>query len=145
MTSTTTTGRITAVADRPPFRELWFQVVLGAVLGIVVGLTLPAVGIALKPLNDWFIALVKMIVVPVIFCVLTRRRVDGQPPQGRPDRREGPRLLLVLSLLSMLIGLVVANIFKPGAGMNIDPAPSTPRDPRSAAKELDARPASSPR
>jgi aerobic C4-dicarboxylate transport protein len=52
-------------------RELWFQVVLGAVLGIAVGLLLPSVGKQLTPLSDWFIALVKMIVIPVVFCVVS--------------------------------------------------------------------------
>ena len=52
-------------------RQLWFQVVIGAVLGIAVGLLLPDVGKAVSPLNDWFIGLVKMIVVPVVFCVVT--------------------------------------------------------------------------
>src|SRR5947208_913995 len=52
-------------------RQLWFQVVVGAVLGIAVGLILPDVGRAVSPLNDWFIGLVKMIVVPVVFCVVT--------------------------------------------------------------------------
>src|SRR5688500_10199156 len=51
--------------------ELWFQVVLGAVLGIAVGLLIPEVGAQLNPLSDWFIALVKMIVIPVVFCVVS--------------------------------------------------------------------------
>ena len=62
---------------RSPFRhlkELWVQVVIGAVLGIAIGLLFPPVGIALKPLNDWFIALVKMIVAPVIFVVVVHGR-----------------------------------------------------------------------
>jgi aerobic C4-dicarboxylate transport protein len=50
--------------------ELWFQVIVGAVLGVAVGLLLPEVGVALRPLNDWFIGLVRMIVIPVVFCVV---------------------------------------------------------------------------
>ncbi|GAA3312903.1 cation:dicarboxylate symporter family transporter [Arthrobacter ramosus] len=68
-------------------RELWFQVVLGAVLGIAVGLLLPSVGKQLTPLSDWFIALVKMIVIPVVFCVgslgiasMDSLRKAGWPP-----------------------------------------------------------------
>jgi aerobic C4-dicarboxylate transport protein len=138
MTSTTTTGRSRRSRIGHLFRELWFQVVLGAVLGIVVGLTLPAVGIALKPLNDYFIALVKMIVIPVIFCVLATgiASMDNLRKAGRIGVK-ALGYFLVLSLLSMLIGLLVGNIFQPGAGMNIDPAALDPSGvPESATKEL---------
>ena len=102
-------------------RQLWFQVVVGAVLGIAVGLLLPDVGKAVSPLNDWFIGLVKMIVVPVVFCVVTLgiASMDSLRKAGRIGVK-ALSYFLVLSLGSMLIGLAVANIFKPGAGMNID-------------------------
>ncbi|WP_338597389.1 cation:dicarboxylate symporter family transporter [Saccharopolyspora sp. SCSIO 74807] len=104
-------------------RQLWFQVVLGAVLGIAVGLLLPEVGNALKPLNDWFIALVKMIVVPVVFCVVTTgiAAMDSLRKAGRIGVKS-IGYFLVLSLVSMLIGLVVGNVFQPGAGMGVDPS-----------------------
>ncbi|WP_054245768.1 cation:dicarboxylate symporter family transporter [Rhodococcus opacus] len=102
-------------------RELWFQVLLGAVLGITVGVLLPDVGAALSPLNDWFIGIVKMIVVPVVFCVVTQSiaSMDSLRKAGRIGAK-ALGYFMVLSLLSMLIGLVVANVFKPGAGMNIN-------------------------
>ncbi|UOT05748.1 cation:dicarboxylase symporter family transporter [Rhodococcus opacus] len=102
-------------------RELWFQVLLGAVLGILVGVLLPDVGAALSPLNDWFISIVKMIVVPVVFCVVTQSisSMDSLRKAGRIGAK-ALGYFMVLSLLSMLIGLVVANVFKPGAGMNIN-------------------------
>jgi aerobic C4-dicarboxylate transport protein len=103
-------------------RELWVQVLIGAVLGIVVGLVFPGFGAAMKPLSDWFIALITMIVAPVVFCVVTTgiASMDNVRRVGRI----GVKALLyfiVLSLVSMLIGLVVANLFKPGSGMHIDP------------------------
>ena len=103
-------------------RELWFQVVLGAVLGIAVGFLLPSVGKQLTPLSDWFIALVKMIVIPVVFCVVSLgiASMDSLRKAGRIGVK-ALAYFIVLSLVSMLIGLVVANVFKPGAGMNIDP------------------------
>ncbi len=110
--------------SRSPFRhlkELWVQVVIGAVLGIAIGLLFPPVGIALKPLNDWFIALVKMIVAPVIFVVVVH--AVATMDNVRRVGKIGIKALVYfigLSLLSMLIGLIVGNIFKPGAGMNID-------------------------
>ena len=107
----------------PLLRELWFQVVLGAVLGIAVGFLLPAVGKQLTPLSDWFIALVKMIVIPVVFCVVSLgiASMDSLRKAGRIGVK-ALGYFLVLSLVSMLIGLVVANVFRPGAGMNIDPS-----------------------
>ncbi|WP_110336846.1 cation:dicarboxylate symporter family transporter [Prauserella flavalba] len=116
-----------ARAPRSRFRrllgELWFQVIVAAVLGVAVGLALPAVGSSLKPLNDWFIALVKMIVIPVVFCVVTTgiASMDNLRKAGRIGAK-ALGYFLVLSLLSMLIGLLVANAFQPGAGMNVDPA-----------------------
>jgi aerobic C4-dicarboxylate transport protein len=102
-------------------RQLWFQVVVGAALGIAVGILLPHVGKALSPLNDWFIGLVEMIVVPVVFCVVSLgiATMDSLRKAGRIGVK-ALGYFLVLSLVSMVIGLVVANVFKPGAGMNID-------------------------
>ncbi|QPP07129.1 cation:dicarboxylase symporter family transporter [Streptomyces bathyalis] len=124
MTSTTT------ASDRPLrsrlnrlIRELWFQVVLAAVLGIAVGTAAPGFGEALSPLNDWFIALVKMIVIPVVFCVVTTgiASMDNLRKAGRIGVK-AIGYFLVLSLASMLIGLVVANVFQPGAGLDVDPS-----------------------
>ena len=121
----------TMVPDRRPqrsrfgklVRELWFQVVVAAALGIAVGFLFPTVGSALKPLNDWFIGLVEMIVIPVVFCVVTTgiASMDNLRKAGRIGVKS-IGYFLVLSLLSMLIGLLVANVFRPGAGMNVDPA-----------------------
>jgi aerobic C4-dicarboxylate transport protein len=135
----------TIAPDRPQrsrighlFRELWFQVVLAAVLGILVGFTLPSVGAALKPLNDYFIALIQMIIVPVVFCVVTTgiASMDNLRKAGRIGAK-AIGYFLVLSLLSLLIGLVVANVFQPGAGLHIDPATLHAGDvPAAATKEL---------
>ncbi|MET7992882.1 cation:dicarboxylase symporter family transporter [Amycolatopsis sp. NPDC005232] len=107
--------------------QLWFQVIVAAVLGIAVGFLFPKAGPALKPLNDWFISLVSMIVVPVVFCVVTTgiASMDNLRKAGRIGGK-AIGYFVVLSLVSMLIGLVVANVFKPGAGMHIDPATLDP-------------------
>lgn len=124
MTSTTVTP------DRPQrsrlsrlMRELWFQVVLAAALGVAVGIVAPGFGESLKPLNDWFIALVKMIVIPVVFCVVATgiASMDNLRKAGRIGVK-AIGYFLVLSLVSMLIGLVVANVFQPGSGLHVDPS-----------------------
>lgn len=136
MTSTTTAGRPQRSRLSRLIRELWFQVVLAAVLGIAVGILAPGLGEDLKPLNDWFIALVKMIVVPVVFCVVTTgiASMDNLRKAGRIGVK-AIGYFLVLSLVSMLIGLVVANIFQPGAGLHVDPSSLNADDvPKTAAE-----------
>ena len=122
----TNTSTPTAATDtRPRWRrllgQLWFQVIIGAVLGIAMGIVFPDAAVKFAPLNDWFIALVKMIVVPVIFCVMVTgiASMDNLAKAGRIGIKS-LGYFVVLSLVSMLIGLAVANIFKPGANMNVD-------------------------
>ncbi len=119
--TTSTTNRPSRSRFGSLIRQLWFQVVVGAIAGIAVGILLPDIGAAVSPLNDWFIGLVKMIVVPVVFCVVTLgiATMDNLRKAGRIGVK-ALGYFFVLSLVSMLIGMVVANIFKPGAGMNID-------------------------
>ncbi|WP_405668218.1 cation:dicarboxylase symporter family transporter [Streptomyces sp. NBC_01166] len=123
MTSTTTADRPQRSRLNRLIRELWFQVVLAAVLGIAVGILAPGLGEELKPLNDWFIALVKMIVIPVVFCVVTTgiASMDNLRKAGRIGVK-AIGYFLVLSFVSMLIGLVIANVFQPGSGLSVDPA-----------------------
>ncbi|HWC24856.1 MAG TPA: cation:dicarboxylase symporter family transporter [Flexivirga sp.] len=101
--------------------QLWFQVIIGLALGILVGAVFPHVGESLAPLNDWFIALIKMIVVPVIFCVIVAG-ISSMDSLGKAGRIgvKAISYFLVFSLLSMLIGFAVGAIFKPGRGMHID-------------------------
>jgi aerobic C4-dicarboxylate transport protein len=119
--TTSTTNRPSRSRFGSLIRQLWFQVVVGAIAGIAVGILLPDIGASVSPLNDWFIGLVKMIVVPVVFCVVTLgiATMDNLRKAGRIGVK-ALGYFFVLSLVSMLIGMVVANIFKPGAGMNID-------------------------
>ena len=60
------------MARRPWYRDLYVQVLVAIALGIFVGHFFPKAGIALKPLGDGFIALIKMMIGPVIFCVLVQ-------------------------------------------------------------------------
>jgi aerobic C4-dicarboxylate transport protein len=49
------------------FRHLYFQVILGALVGVAIGFWCPAAGESLKPLGDAFIKLIKMLLAPIIF------------------------------------------------------------------------------
>ena len=104
-------------------RDLSFQVVVAVVLGILVGYLKPGWGVALKPLGDGFIKLIKMLLAPIIFGTI----VAGIARMGdmKEVGRVGAKALIyfeVVSTLALAIGLVVVNVLKPGVGMHIDPA-----------------------
>ncbi len=107
----------------PLLRRLYVQVLIGLVAGVALGHFYPTVGADMKPLGDGFIKLIKMLLAPVIFATI----VVGIARMG--DLKEvgkvGAKALVyfeVLSTLALVVGLVVVNIVKPGAGMNVDPA-----------------------
>ncbi|NQE61355.1 C4-dicarboxylate transporter DctA [Caulobacter sp. RHG1] len=114
-----------AVPARPlPFyRHLYFQVLVAIVLGGAIGHFAPDTGQALKPLGDAFIKLVKMVIAPVIFLTVVTG-IAGMRDLEKVGRVALKALgyFLVFSTLALVVGLIVANVVQPGAGMNIDPA-----------------------
>ena len=101
---------------------LYFQVIVGVLFGVAVGLLWPEFGTKLKPLGDGFIKLIKMLIAPIIF--LTVSLGIAHTGDMRKVGRVGLKALLyfeVVSSLALLIGLIVVNLWKPGEGMNIDP------------------------
>jgi aerobic C4-dicarboxylate transport protein len=113
-----------STARRPRYLpHLYVQVLIAIVAGGVYGYLDPARAVALKPLGDAFIALVKMIIGPVIFCTV----VLGIAGAGDMKKvgRVGAKTLVyfeVVSGFALVIGLVVANLVRPGDGFNVDPA-----------------------
>ena len=104
------------------------QVLIAVVLGIVIGSFFPDLGKSLKPLGDGFIKLVKMMIAPIIFCTV----VHGVASMSdmRKLGRVGVKTLVyfeVVSTLALVIGLIVVNLFKPGAGFDIDPKTLDPQ------------------
>jgi aerobic C4-dicarboxylate transport protein len=104
------------------FKSLFGQVVVALVAGIVVGMLYPKLGESLKPLGDGFIKLVKMIIPMIVFCVV----VQGIHGAGELKKvgRVGLKAFIyfeAVTTVALLLGLVVAYLFSPGAGMNIDP------------------------
>jgi aerobic C4-dicarboxylate transport protein len=105
------------------YRRLYFQVVVGILLGGVVGFYFPNFGASLKPFGDAFIKLIKMVIAPIIFLTV----VIGIAGIGDLKRlgRIGLKALLyfeVVSTASLLIGLVVVSWVQPGRGINASPA-----------------------
>jgi aerobic C4-dicarboxylate transport protein len=111
------------VGPRPWYRHLYVQVLAAIALGILIGHFAPATGEALKPLGDAFIKLVKMIIAPVIFLTIVTG-IAGMRDLARVGRvaLKAFAYFLFFSTLALVLGLLVANVVRPGAGMNIDPA-----------------------
>src|SRR6187402_2032067 len=107
----------------PLWAQLYVQVLTAIVLGALIGHFWPQTGEALKPLGDAFIKLVKMIIAPVVFLTLTTG-IAGMRELRSVGRVAGKAFayFLFFSTLALVVGLIVANTIRPGAGMNIDPA-----------------------
>jgi aerobic C4-dicarboxylate transport protein len=104
-------------------RHLYFWVLLGIVSGGTVGYLDPETGVALKPLGDGFISLIKMLISPVIFCTVVLG-IAGAGDMKKVGRVGGKALIYfeVVSTIALFIGVVVANVIQPGGGFNADPA-----------------------
>jgi aerobic C4-dicarboxylate transport protein len=114
---------VTADGQKRPFwRLLYFWVLIGIIAGIGVGAFWPAFGASLQPLGEGFIALVKMIIPPVIFLTVVTGIAGSQQlaALGRVVVKAFAYFLF-FSTLALIVGLVVAHIVQPGAGMNVDP------------------------
>jgi len=102
--------------------HLYFWVLVAIVSGGLFGYLDPGRAVKLKPLGDGFIALVKMLISPVIFCTVVLG-ITGAGDMKKVGRVGGKALLYfeVISTFSLMIGLMVVNVVRPGAGFNIDP------------------------
>jgi aerobic C4-dicarboxylate transport protein len=113
---------------RPWYRILYLQVLIAICIGILIGRFSPHAGIALKPLGDVFVALIRMMIAPVIFCVV----VQGIASVGDLKKvgRVGVKALVyfeVFSTLALITGILVAIIVHPGSGLNLDPRSLDPK------------------
>ena len=106
---------------------LYVQVLIATALGIVVGLLFPQTGEALRPLGDAFIKVIRMIIAPVVFCTVAIG-IAHMSDLKKFGRVGGKTLVYfeVVSTFALVIGLVVGNVVKPGAGFNIDAASLDP-------------------
>jgi aerobic C4-dicarboxylate transport protein len=111
------------VVDRARIRRLYLLVITAIVLGLVFGLADPETAAKMKPLGDGFIKLVKMTIAPLIFCTVVVG-VAGMKSMKAVGKAGGLAILYfeIMSTVALVIGLVVVNLFRPGAGMNIHPS-----------------------
>jgi aerobic C4-dicarboxylate transport protein len=112
----------------PIYSSLFAQVVAALVLGIILGMATPDFAISLKILSDAFLKLIQMIVAPIVFCVV----VHGIAGAGDLKKvgRVGLKALIyfeVMTTIALTVGLILAFLFAPGHGMNIDPSTLDPK------------------
>lgn len=125
----------TELNDSKPLRKqkfyeiLYVQVIFAIVVGILLGHFMPELGTSMKPLGDAFIKLVKMIIAPVIFITVVTgiAGMNNMKTMGRVASKAFI-YFLTFSTLALIVGMVVANVIQPGAGLNIDPATLNSKD-----------------
>jgi len=103
------------------FNSLFGRVVIALVAGIVIGALFPHFAQSLRPLGDGFLKLIKMVIGPIVFCVV----VGGMAHAGDLKKvgRVGLKAVVyfeIMTTIALVIGAVLAYLTKPGVGMNID-------------------------
>ena len=111
---------------RPLYKDLSIQILVAMLLGVLVGYLWPGSADSMKPLGDFFIKLVRMLVAPIIFCTV----VHGIASVGEAKRvgRVAIKALIyfeIVTTIALVLGLVLVNVWAPGVGMNVDPASLT--------------------
>ena len=101
------------------YRHLYFWVIVAILAGVALGVVAPEAGVALKPVSEGFIALIRMLIGPIVFCTV----VLGITQAGDMKKvgRIGVRTLLyfeAVSTVALFIGMIMGNVLKPGAGFN---------------------------
>ena len=101
--------------------SLFLQVIFALILGIIIGISFHDFSLALKPLGDGFIALIKMLIAPIVFCVIVLGLYGAN--DLKKMGKVGAKTILyfeIVTSIALVLGIVIAYVFKPGVGMNID-------------------------
>ena len=103
------------------YRTLYFQVLAAIAAGIALGVLYPHAAQAMQPLGDGFIKLIKMLIAPIIFCTVVTG-IGGMEKLREVGKAGGLALLYfeAVTTLALIVGLVVVNLLRPGAGMHVD-------------------------
>jgi aerobic C4-dicarboxylate transport protein len=105
------------------YTTLYFQVLVAIAIGIFLGHFSPRTAVALKPLGDAFVSLIRMMIAPVIFCIVVQGIASTH--DLKKVGSVGIKTLVyfeIVSTLALLIGILVSHLLHPGAGLNLDPA-----------------------
>jgi aerobic C4-dicarboxylate transport protein len=115
--------RVADAKAKPLWTQLWLLVLVAIAAGAVLGWLQPALGVQLKPLGDGFIALIRMMIGPVVFCTV----VHGIASMGDLTKagRIGLKALVyfeVVSTFALVLGLLAGHLLHPGVGFVAQPA-----------------------
>jgi aerobic C4-dicarboxylate transport protein len=107
---------------KPVYTHLYVQVLVGILIGVGLGFFAPSLATQMRPLGDGFVKLIRMMIAPIIFCTV----VAGIAKMGdmKEVGRVGIKALVyfeAVTTVALAIGLVVVNVFQPGAGINANP------------------------
>jgi aerobic C4-dicarboxylate transport protein len=104
-------------------KKMYVQVLLGVFLGILLGYVLPDAAVQFKVLSDAFIKIIKMLIAPIIFLTLVSG-IAAMNDMRQVGKLAGGALLffMITTTFALILGLGAADYFKPGVGLNIDPA-----------------------
>ncbi len=113
-------GLLKSYLEYPILRKILIGLILGAVYGLIVGgIGHPGAATAIKPLGDLFVRLLKMLVMPIILASLVVGAASISPARLG---RVGVKIVvyyLITSAFAVFIGLIMANLFKPGLGLEL--------------------------
>lgn len=103
------------------YKQLWIQVLIAMVLGILIGHFYPGLGTLMQPLGDGFIKLIRLLIAPIILCtvILGIAKMDDMSRVGRVAIK-GLLYFEVMTTIALVVGLVVVNLWQPGSGMHIN-------------------------
>jgi aerobic C4-dicarboxylate transport protein len=114
---------VASTGRKPLYSHLYFQVVCAILIGILLGHFYPALAVKMQPLGEAFIKAIKMLIAPIIFCTV----VHGIASMNDMKKvgRVGLKAIVyfeVVTTLALIVGLIIVNLWQPGAGMNVDPS-----------------------
>ena len=110
-----------STVKRPWLGQLWAQVLLAMIAGILLGVLRPELAGRMQPLGDGFIRAIRMLIAPIVFCSVVHG-VARMADMARVGRTALKALVYfeILTTLALIVGLVMVNVLRPGAGMNVD-------------------------
>src|SRR6202140_2929531 len=119
----TTIATAATSARKPLYTSLFVQVLVALLLGVVLGMATPDFAVSLKILSDAFLKLISMIVAPIVFCVVVHG-IAGAGDLKKVGRVDVKALIYfeTMTTVALIVGLLLAYVFGPGRGMNIDPS-----------------------
>ncbi|MFI7587940.1 cation:dicarboxylate symporter family transporter [Spongisporangium articulatum] len=120
MSAVTPSPAPAAPARRDRTHLLYLSVIVAVAAGAVVGLVAPDVGVELKPIGTGFVALIKMMIAPVIFCTIVLG-VGSIREAAKVGKVGGLALgyFLTMSTVALGVGLLVGNFLHPGSGLDL--------------------------